>query len=106
MRFRALITSSMLLASTSAEQFKIPAVESAVKSALNHFSNYVHYHGPTGVAAAAIAAATAKAHVNKDTTVTDPSYWLADISHQGYAPYAGSGYVVFRNVKDYGAVGE
>ncbi|KAK9771541.1 putative Pectate lyase superfamily protein-domain-containing protein [Seiridium cardinale] len=34
------------------------------------------------------------------------AYWLADISHQGVAPFAGSGYAVFRNVKDYGAVGD
>lgn len=33
-------------------------------------------------------------------------YWLEDISHQGLAPYAGSGYTVFRNVKDYGAKGK
>ncbi|KUI53426.1 Glucan 1,3-beta-glucosidase [Cytospora mali] len=33
-------------------------------------------------------------------------YWMGSISHQGLAPYAGSGYSVFRNVKDYGAVGD
>lgn len=33
-------------------------------------------------------------------------YWLGDIAHQGVAPYASSGYTVFRNVKDYGAVGK
>ncbi|KAK6210577.1 hypothetical protein LQW54_006060 [Pestalotiopsis sp. IQ-011] len=34
------------------------------------------------------------------------AYWLGDISHQGVAPFAGSGYTVFRNVKDYGAKGD
>lgn len=33
-------------------------------------------------------------------------YWLATIDHQGVAPYAPSGYKVFRNVMDYGAVGD
>lgn len=33
-------------------------------------------------------------------------FWMGDIAHQGLAPYAGSGYSVFRNVKDYGAVGK
>lgn len=33
-------------------------------------------------------------------------YWMGSISHQGLAPYAGSGYTIFRNVKDYGAVGD
>ncbi|VDC01655.1 unnamed protein product [Peniophora sp. CBMAI 1063] len=35
----------------------------------------------------------------------DP-YWQESITHQGTAPYAESGYKVFRNVKDYGAVGD
>lgn len=34
------------------------------------------------------------------------NYWLEDIDHQGLAPYAGSGYTVFRNVMDYGAKGK
>lgn len=33
------------------------------------------------------------------------AYWMESIPHQGLAPYAGSGYTVFRNVKDYGAKG-
>lgn len=33
------------------------------------------------------------------------AYWMESISHQGLAPYAGNGYNVFRNVKDYGALG-
>ncbi|KAJ5884731.1 Exo-beta-1-3-glucanase, partial [Penicillium taxi] len=39
---------------------------------------------------------------------TDTSYWLADITHQGLAAFnsAPSSYVVFRNVKDYGAKGD
>ncbi|KAK3945668.1 hypothetical protein QBC46DRAFT_430298 [Diplogelasinospora grovesii] len=34
------------------------------------------------------------------------AYWMGDIAHQGLAPFAGSGYQVFRNVKDYGAKGD
>ncbi|KAI0187568.1 pectate lyase superfamily protein-domain-containing protein [Xylaria flabelliformis] len=34
------------------------------------------------------------------------AYWLQDIQHQGLAPFAGNGYKVFRNVKDYGAKGD
>lgn len=106
MRYLPFIASSILLASTSAEQFQIPEVQSAVNSALSQFSDYVHYDGPTGTAAAAVASATAEAHGLQEAAVTDPSYWLADINHQGFAPHAESGYVVFRNVKDYGAAGE
>lgn len=33
-------------------------------------------------------------------------YWLQRIKHQGTAPYAASSnYTVFRNIKDYGAIG-
>ncbi|KAK8065952.1 glucan 1-3-beta-glucosidase [Apiospora hydei] len=38
--------------------------------------------------------------------VTVQSFWLADIPHQGLAPYAGPNSPVFRNVKDYGAKGD
>ena len=35
------------------------------------------------------------------------SYWLEDIPHQGIAPFQNdSSYQIFRNVKDYGAVGD
>ncbi|EGO54163.1 hypothetical protein NEUTE1DRAFT_87296 [Neurospora tetrasperma FGSC 2508] len=34
------------------------------------------------------------------------AYWMGDIAHRGYAPFAYSGYPVFRNVKDYGAKGD
>jgi glucan 1,3-beta-glucosidase len=33
-------------------------------------------------------------------------YWLADIKHQGVAPFAGADFKVFRNVKEYGAKGD
>lgn len=33
-------------------------------------------------------------------------YWLQNVKHQGKAPYAKSGYTVFRNVKDFGAKGD
>ncbi|KAF3932746.1 hypothetical protein ABW19_dt0205660 [Dactylella cylindrospora] len=33
-------------------------------------------------------------------------YWLDEIAHQGKAPYAPSGYQVYRNVKDFGAKGD
>jgi hypothetical protein len=38
-------------------------------------------------------------------TASEP-YWQQNITHQGSSPYGPSGYVVFRNVKDYGAVGD
>jgi hypothetical protein len=43
------------------------------------------------------------------TSITAPActdFWLEKISHEGVAPFAGSGYKVFRNVKAYGAKGD
>lgn len=31
---------------------------------------------------------------------------MENVQRQGYAPFAASGYKVFRNVKDFGAVGD
>lgn len=33
------------------------------------------------------------------------TYWYENIAHQGIAPFAPSGYQVYRNVKDFGAAG-
>ncbi|KAH8703204.1 putative exo-beta-1,3-glucanase [Talaromyces proteolyticus] len=99
----AFLASSILLAHVSAEQFAIPEVEKVVSSALRTYSEYVHYAGPTE----AVAASESPAAVSHAAADTDPSYWLADVTHQqGLSPHAASGYVVFRNVKDYGAVGD
>ena len=42
------------------------------------------------------------------TACDDEPYWLEKIKHQGIAAYNTdpTGYKVFRNVKDYGAVGD
>ncbi|KAI1387830.1 glycoside hydrolase family 55 protein [Hypoxylon trugodes] len=39
-------------------------------------------------------------------TIGVNAYWLEDVKHQGVAPFAGDGYTVFRNVKDFGAKGD
>ena len=72
---------------------------------LKPLAAYTHYHGPK--------AGTFNLHIPPVVQelladAADPSYWLADISHQGLAAFNPnpSGYKVFRNVKDYGAVGK
>ena len=44
--------------------------------------------------------------VTSNGTEGSCSFWLEDIEHQGVAPYTAAGYEVFRNVKDFGAVGD
>lgn len=48
---------------------------------------------------------------SKDCSTTDKkpdTFWLANIAHQGTSPFLSdsSEYVVYRNVKDYGAKGD
>jgi glucan 1,3-beta-glucosidase len=41
-----------------------------------------------------------------ETRQAASSYWMSSIERQGVAVFGGDGYKVFRNVKDYGAVGD
>lgn len=106
MNFQLLIT--LLFSTTSgviASPDEIPWVKSVVSSMTKQFESCVNYIGPTGTATLAL-----KTHsVTKVTaTPTATSYWLEEIKHQGIAAFNPdpSTYVVFRNVKDFGAVGE
>lgn len=53
------------------------------------------------VACRALAIAEAEPSTEKRAS----SYWYENIAHQGIAPFAPSGYSVYRNVKDFGAKG-
>jgi glucan 1,3-beta-glucosidase len=122
MHFSTAITTFAILAGATAHLFEIPEVTEAVNSARHSLSAYLSYHGPTGAASAFLASSTPKSQSHNHNhnhshshipgldfypVVSDPPYWLADISHQGYAPYSANpaSYKVFRSVKDYGAVG-
>lgn len=64
--------------------------------------------GLAGALSVAISSAWAQTCTGSSSTGTAPAsspFWLQSITHQGNAPYAASGYSVFRNVKDYGAKG-
>lgn len=97
MRSVSVITTSALVASAAAQILNIAQVDKAVSSVLQTFAGYFHYDG---------------SHLEgwrptNPQTPADPSYWLADITHDGYAAFNpnASTYQVFRNVKDYGAKG-
>lgn len=106
----SVVISLSLLAGVQAQLLQIPQVDQLVKSALNSVADYTDYQGPTGTAAATLSSATAvvKNLIPSLVATTDPSYWLADIKHQGIAAFNPnpSNYTVFRNVKDYGAKGK
>ncbi|KAJ5344524.1 Pectin lyase fold/virulence factor [Penicillium brevicompactum] len=75
------------------------------------FEQYTSYNAPTEIAIPPAAVETAAVKVQAavvEAAAADTGYWLADIAHQGIAAFNSnpSGYVVFRNVKDYGAKGD
>lgn len=57
------------------------------------------------VSSTAALGSSCSAPLGPGTAAPGEPYWLQNITHQGTAPYAASNYPVFRNVKDYGAVG-
>lgn len=82
--------------------YKIPQVEYFVQSMTRQFGDYAGYHGPTGVYQRPRPTNT---QVPPSPSATC-SYWLENIQHQGVAAFnPDASYQVFRNVKDFGAVG-
>ena len=110
MYYATAISYVALLVSGHAQVLDIPEVDELVDAALQPFSQYTAYDGPTGSATSALSGKTATAKVYAEVAAadTDASYWLADITHQGIAAFNSnpSTYTVFRNVKDYGAAGD
>ena len=108
-----LITLFSILPLALGEKLVIPAVEKAVAAQKEQFSAYTDYiEGPTGVAKSIASKATPKvlAQVVKSqakvAVAAAAPYWYEDITHQGISAFNGNaGYKVYRNVKDYGAVG-
>jgi glucan 1,3-beta-glucosidase len=85
---------------TEGIQFEPPAVAAIVSKVKEKYSPYIKYNG-TAMAAPVIPA--------NDTEATilprQSAYWYEEIAHQGISAFGPSGYVVYRNVKDYGATG-
>lgn len=97
------------LASTALSQhvhLRIPQVDQDVEYMLSRFDHYHTYHGPTGTATRATE--TGKPHRPPPTPTSTCAYWLEDIKHQGLSPFHPdpASYQVFRNVKDFGAIGD
>ncbi len=82
-------------------KYQIPEVQSVVAAMTDKYKAYVTYAGP------AIPVPTSPTvKVNAPAPTGPCAYWMENIRHQGVAAFNGnSSYVVFRNVKDYGAKG-
>ena len=108
--FSVPILTCLLLAAGAASQhlaLDIPEVDAVVQDTLNKYSNYTHYKGANSTSNVTVASGnlTRPAFQNL-VAVSDPTYWLADVTHQGISAFnTDKSYQVFRNVKDFGAKG-
>ena len=87
MRLAPVTSLAILVSCAHSQILEIPAVDELVSSALEPLAEYTDYHGPTGVASAALSEATEAFVANIAVEAADASYWLADIAHQGKAAF-------------------
>ncbi|KAM0254531.1 hypothetical protein ACHAQJ_006691 [Trichoderma viride] len=77
----------------------VPQIEAFVESIQQEFAAWIDFSADHGQHPKVIPG-------KKPTPPPPAQYWLDKIKHQGVAPFADSGYEVFRNVMDYGAKGD
>ena len=92
--FRSAVVSALMLGVACGEHFKIAEIEAVVGEVLSKADSYVHYHSNVSVA-----------RDLSSMTKRTSNYWYEYIDHQGISAFGPSGYVVYRNVMDYGATG-
>jgi glucan 1,3-beta-glucosidase len=92
--FRSAVVSALMLGAACGEHFKIPEIEAVVGEILSKADDYVRYHPNVST--------TRDLSSMKKRSST---YWYENIQHQGISAFGPSGYVVYRNVMDYGATG-
>jgi glucan 1,3-beta-glucosidase len=97
----ALVLSTFVLES-ACRQFVISQVENTVAEIKDKFDAYVHYHADNYTGAATF---SASADMSTILPRQSTPYWYEEITHQGISAFGPSGYVVYRNVMDYGATG-
>lgn len=90
--------------------FEPPEVAAFTRSILSEYSLYTDYNGPTAALSSEMAKATSLPAARLLAAAAAPScdFWMETIKHQGYAAFNANpgSYQVFRNVKDFGAVGD
>jgi len=118
-RFTAIVLSALAIAINSVNaqynggSYEAPAVQQAAAAMAEAYKQYIGY--APSVTPAAVAAGPSVDGLRKTKTSTTSSatptstacsYWLDQIKHQGVAAFnSNNNYTVYRNVKDYGAVG-
>jgi glucan 1,3-beta-glucosidase len=103
-----LLSCLSVIACARAQILDLPQVDELVREALVPFAAYTHFHGSKQNSSGAIQSVVQSVMQSVSVATVDSPYWLANIAHQGLAAFNSNPatYTVFRNVKDYGAVGE
>jgi len=118
-RFTTIVLSALSVASSAVNaqynggSYEPPAVQQAAAAMAEAYKQYIGYAPsvtPAAVAAGPSVDALRKTKTSTTSSATPTStacsYWLDDIKHQGVAAFnSNTNYTVYRNVKDYGAVG-
>ena len=98
----SIVRSMLLLALVLGASCEIPEVERIVAEILDHFDAYVHFNGSHSDTHAISRGSDTASILPRQST----PYWYEDIDHRGISAFGPSGYVVYRNVMDYGATGK
>jgi glucan 1,3-beta-glucosidase len=89
------VVSAIMIGAVCGDQLKIPEIEAVVGEILTKADSYVHFKSNAS-----------KARDISSVTKRASTYWYESIAHQGISAFgASNGYVVYRNVMDYGAKG-
>ena len=100
MRFSSLAWAFVPALLVNSEKLDIPEVDKVVQGVLHDYSKYVHYTAPANATNS-----TGSRNSTQGPAASGQAYWYEGIQHQGISAFGPSGYVVYRNVKDYGARG-
>ncbi|TVY16690.1 Glucan 1,3-beta-glucosidase [Lachnellula arida] len=93
-----------LISIVVADQLVIPQNDRLASAAASLAYSELHATRPTSNVTTPAPNSTAAApHVDSAEAA---AYWYEGITHQGISAFGTSGYVVYRNVKDYGALGD
>lgn len=92
-----------LISIVVADQLVIPQNDRLASAAVSLAYSELHATRPTGnITSSAPNSTAVTPHVDSAEAA---AYWYEGITHQGISAFGTSGYVVYRNVKDYGALG-
>lgn len=105
--FRSLFLVLSLTFSAKAIQFQPPSVATVINKITSDYAGFIYNNGSEYIVGGSQARDLhhADTYAEVEQRQSGTPYWYESITKRGVAPFTGSGYQVYRNVKDYGARG-